>query len=381
MRKLFSLLVLCGVLVFAVSAKAQQTLGSLNGTVIDPSNAAVAGATVTATDPDINVTRTTKTQGNGFFQIFNLPVGTYSVKAERDGFETTNLSGITVQEARATTVPVTLKVGEVSTTVEVIANPLLNATDATNGYTLDSTADRDDSAGDGKLYATGGAFAGRECGTAAAASTPMPDWGTRHLGEWTTRHVEHVSGEWRGRDQHLQRQSSSGRPRSDTTSTSAGAARRARLRPAQGTMGGASQTGTSVYGSNGNSLPSPPPEFLQELRVNTSMYDAQQGATSGAQIDANTTPAPINPWAVVWELREQLAECRAVLFQAAVSAGTQGVGRFSGVAGQSRAAPLDHGRDGGGPVFKNKLFFFAAYQHMYASDQSTGLRSSTCRRD
>ena len=47
-------------------------------------------------------------------------------------------------------------------------------------------------------------------------------------------------------------------------------------------------TGTSVYGSNGNSLPSPPPEFIQELRVNTSMYDAQQGATSGAQIDVNT---------------------------------------------------------------------------------------------
>jgi hypothetical protein len=53
-------------------------------------------------------------------------------------------------------------------------------------------------------------------------------------------------------------------------------------------VGGEYGTGTSVYESNGNSLPSPPPEFLQELRVNTSMYDAQQGATSGAQIDANT---------------------------------------------------------------------------------------------
>ena len=54
------------------------------------------------------------------------------------------------------------------------------------------------------------------------------------------------------------------------------------------TVGGSFSVGTSVYGSNGNSLPSPPPEFTQELRVNTSMYDAQQGATSGAQIDVNT---------------------------------------------------------------------------------------------
>ena len=62
-----------------------------------------------------------------------------------------------------------------------------------------------------------------------------------------------------------------------------------------GAIGGASQTGTSVYGSNGNSLPSPPPEFMQELRVNTSMYDAQQGATSGAQIDVNTATGS-NTW-------------------------------------------------------------------------------------
>ena len=39
----------------------------------------------------------------------------------------------------------------------------------------------------------------------------------------------------------------------------------------------------------------PPPEFLQELRVNTSMYDAQQGATAGAQIDVNTF-AGTNDW-------------------------------------------------------------------------------------
>ena len=50
------------------------------------------------------------------------------------------------------------------------------------------------------------------------------------------------------------------------------------------TVGGSYSVGTSVYGSNGNSLPSPPPQFTQELRVNTSMYDAQQGATAARRL-------------------------------------------------------------------------------------------------
>src|ERR1700678_420997 len=120
-------------------APAQQTLGSINGTVLDPSGAAIPDATVTVTNIEIDLTRATKSQSSGFFQIFNLPIGNYKVKITHDGFETTDLSGITVQEARATTLNGTLKLGQVSQSVEVTANPLLNATDATNGYTLDSS--------------------------------------------------------------------------------------------------------------------------------------------------------------------------------------------------------------------------------------------------
>jgi hypothetical protein len=137
-RKNLLLVVFSGLCLFAVSANAQQTLGSLNGTILDPNGATVSGAAVTATDPDIGVTQTVKTQSNGFFQIFNLPVGTYAVKVEHDGFDTTDETGISVQEAHATTVNISLKVGQVSTSVQVTANPMLNATDTTNGYTLDS---------------------------------------------------------------------------------------------------------------------------------------------------------------------------------------------------------------------------------------------------
>ena len=48
------------------------------------------------------------------------------------------------------------------------------------------------------------------------------------------------------------------------------------------------QSSASVYLAIGESIPSPAPETIQEVRVNTSMYDAQQGSTSGAHIDMST---------------------------------------------------------------------------------------------
>ena len=77
---------------FLLPLTAQQTLGSINGTVLDPSGAAITGATVTVTASAIGVTRTTTTQGTGFYQIFNLPVGTYTVKVGHEGFDTTRLT-------------------------------------------------------------------------------------------------------------------------------------------------------------------------------------------------------------------------------------------------------------------------------------------------
>ena len=132
-------LVLLAISVCTLPGVAQQTLGSINGTVVDPSGAVVPGATVTATNAAIGVTRSTVSGGSGFYQIFNLPIGNYVVKVERDGFEITEVTGIEVQEASAKTVNVSLKVGKTSDSVEVTGNPLLNATDATNGYTLDAS--------------------------------------------------------------------------------------------------------------------------------------------------------------------------------------------------------------------------------------------------
>ncbi len=90
-------------------------------------------------------------------------MGTYSVKATHDGFDTTQVSGIAVREASASTINVSLKIGKASESVEVTANPMLNATDATNGYTLDAAQIADHASGHRQLHAARGAFSRRQC--------------------------------------------------------------------------------------------------------------------------------------------------------------------------------------------------------------------------
>src|SRR5579863_6563358 len=108
----------CGALLAALLSLstlcAQQTLGSVNGTVLDTSGAAIAGAKVTASDTETNFSQSATTKANGFFQIFNLPVGSYTVSISRDGFQSETLTGIGVQQGAARTLNVKLKVGQVA---------------------------------------------------------------------------------------------------------------------------------------------------------------------------------------------------------------------------------------------------------------------------
>ena len=363
----------CGLLALAaccltLPSLAQQTLGSLNGTVLDPSGAAIAGATVTVTDTAINVTRTTTTQKNGFFQIFNLPVGTYAVSAANTGFETTTQSGIEILEAQAKTVNLTLKVGNTSQTVEVTANPLLNATDITNGYTLDSTQIAATPLATGSFTQLAVLSPGVNAELLAnldsnAGLGNQPIWANGQRDTSNTFQVDGVDVT----------NIFNGKSSSDANSQ--------RYNFGVGeidAVGGEYGTGTSVYESNGNSLPSPPPEFTQELRVNTSMYDAQQGATAGAQIDVNTSVGS-NSWhgQLYGTFANNSLNADPLFFKQEALLTEQGIGAFP----FSDANPSLHrwttGATLGGPIKKDKLFFFLAYQYGYNSDQATGLSQVT----
>ena len=86
-----------------------------------------SGATVTAKEDGTSFTHSVKSAKDGYFQMLNLPVGTYTVTVTKEGFDTEVLPKIAVVETRASTVAAALKVGSTSTEVTVTENPLLNA--------------------------------------------------------------------------------------------------------------------------------------------------------------------------------------------------------------------------------------------------------------
>ncbi len=118
---------------------AQQTLGGITGTITDASGSTVPDANITAVEDSTHLTRTATSNSSGTYAFVNLPIGSYTLTYTRDGFDSAKYPGINVQAERTVTLNVSLKVGTVSTSVEVEATPLMNATDTTNGYVLDKT--------------------------------------------------------------------------------------------------------------------------------------------------------------------------------------------------------------------------------------------------
>jgi hypothetical protein len=106
-------------------AAAQETTGSINGTVKDTTGAVVKGATVTITDVDKNVVaRTTTTGDDGNYSVTPLPVGNYSVTVEAPNFKKAVQTGIKLDVGQRRTVDATLEAGKIEEVVTVEAAPV-----------------------------------------------------------------------------------------------------------------------------------------------------------------------------------------------------------------------------------------------------------------
>jgi hypothetical protein len=114
-----SLFLVC-VCAFAVSA--QTSTGTLFGVARDSSGGAIAGVSVTATQVDTSFTRKTTTDGTGEFLLTNLPVGQYSLIAEKAGFRRVAQEGIRIEVNQNARVDVTLTIGQVSESINVTAD-------------------------------------------------------------------------------------------------------------------------------------------------------------------------------------------------------------------------------------------------------------------
>ena len=106
---------------FAGVSLAQQTTGRVRGVVKDANGGVVAGATVTITSAQTNVSQTAQTTSDGEYQFNDLLVGTYKISVTATGFKILNLNDVRVELNQTTDIPANLVVGGASDTIEVSA--------------------------------------------------------------------------------------------------------------------------------------------------------------------------------------------------------------------------------------------------------------------
>jgi hypothetical protein len=118
------------VFAFALSAMAQSTTtGAIGGTVMNPNKEVVAGATVSVKNAGTSKEDTATTDDSGRFKVANLQPGEYTISVNATGFAAFNQPKIIVEVGRETTLDIPLSIGPLSGTVEVTAEaPVLNTT-------------------------------------------------------------------------------------------------------------------------------------------------------------------------------------------------------------------------------------------------------------
>src|SRR5581483_6029456 len=98
---------------------AQETTGTITGTVVDPSGATVQGASVTAKDVDRGTVFTAQTNETGTFNLTRVPIGTYIVTVTAPGFSAANYPKFALELNQTARLEIKMKVGTASETIDV----------------------------------------------------------------------------------------------------------------------------------------------------------------------------------------------------------------------------------------------------------------------
>jgi hypothetical protein len=351
------LVLLAGVAFCGKPLLAQQTLGAVTGAITDASGGVIPNVAVTVKDEQTALTRTTKSSGDGTYAFVNLPIGSYTLTFSADGYEVQRTPHITVQADRTATVNAALKVGQTSTTVEVEAAPLMNAVDTTNGYVMEATqiaaTPLPTGSFTGLAILSTGVDAELPSGTGANAGLGnAPIWANGQRDTSNSFLLNGVDATNLFNGKSTSEVPSARVINSTGVSSSTGA-------------GGVIPSVASIYLSIGNALPTPAPETLQEVRVNASMYDADQGSTSGAHIDMSTKSGTNVFHGSLYGHRGTSWINAAPFF----------FNQDEDIPANDKVPQLHRyilGGDLGGRIVKDKLFGFVAYQHLHVSDQEIG---------
>jgi hypothetical protein len=342
----------------ALPVAAQQTAGSLTGTVKDLTGGVLVKAKVKIKNVSTGLEVDAVTNGSGNYSAFDLPNGTYAVTFGMPGFKTQTDSRVIIQSGRTTTLDATLQPGAVTTTITVTSTPLMNQTNTTTGYVVDRGTIQDTPLGTGSftqlailspgVHADFLAGAGANAGLGNQAIFANGNRDTSNsfsLNDVSTNNLFNGN------------------------STSQVGENRFVLNTGENFgAGGVIQTSTSVYGAIGQALPTPPTDAIQEITVNSAMYDASQGNNSGAQISVVTKSGTNQLHGSAWEQWQNSAMNAAPFFYNASPA------LYPKVPFVNRNV---FGATFGGPIAKNKLFYFLSYQGIRVADASLSTKDVT----
>ncbi|HWB86830.1 MAG TPA: carboxypeptidase-like regulatory domain-containing protein [Bryobacteraceae bacterium] len=320
----------CAAALFSHLCLAQQSRGSITGRITDPQNAMVPGATVTMTNTATNVATKATTNATGYFEASFLLPGTYSVSVEAAGFKKVVREGVVLNTGDRLALNLQLEIGQASTVVAVTADaPLLDTASAAQGRVLNS---RDMAQ---LPYGTMNPFLMQ----AMAAGMIF----TGSLQPDNNRALDH-----------------------------AGASNYA-----SGGLGSGTDEflidGNPVTGTNGGRAGFiPNSEAVDEMRVETSPYDASLGHAIGAQISA-TTKSGTNTLhgAGFWQFQQLRWNATPHFTRLNYESGLDKGTIAPGTEKQSSGRISQPGFSVGGPVYipkvidgRNKLFFFLTYSKL-----------------
>jgi hypothetical protein len=292
--------VIYGLAFLATGALGQQT-GQIVGVVTDATGAVVPGATVRATEPGTGFVRSTESGPAGQYVLTSLRPTQYDVSAEAQGFRTFRRTGVELLANQSLTIPVTLEVGSVTETVNV-AGSVVQVDTSTS--TLSEVIDQS------RIVEL--PLNGRD---AASLATLVP--GTNVIS--------------------VSRESGKSIPGGLQLSSNGTANRQVTYR-----LDGSSNTDT--YYQENQTFPFP--DALQEFSIQTSNYSAVHGNTAGAMVNVVTKSGTNEFHGGVFEfVRNRVFNARSFF-----------------AADRDRLQRNQFGAYGGGPVVKNRLFFFAGWQ-------------------
>src|SRR6202040_3925043 len=248
-----------------------------------------------------------------------------------------------------------LKVGSIATKVDVLGTPLMNQTDATTGYVVDTATIETTPLGTGSftqlaILSPGvhADFLGGGGANAGLGNQAIFADGNRDTSNSFSLNGVSTNNLFNG------------------NSTSNVGENRFVLNTGENFgAGGSILTNTSVYGAIGQALPTPPPDAIQEIAVNASMYDASQGNNSGAHISV-LTKSGTNAihGTVYWQFQNSAMNATPFFYNA----------------NEIPKPFLNRNQFGatvGGPIKKDKLFYFLSYQGVRIADQEPSTKDVT----